>query len=38
MDKRFLEALKTKDSSFKENMAARIVDESHTVETWTGLR
>jgi len=37
-DKRFLEALKTKDSLFNENLAVRIVDESHTVETWTGLR
>jgi len=38
MDKRFLEALKTKDSLFNENLAGCIVDESHTVETWTGLR
>jgi len=38
MDKRFLEALNTKDSLFNENMAACVVDESHTVETWTGLR
>ena len=37
-DKRFLEALKTKDSLFNENLAGCIVDESHTVETWTGLR
>lgn len=38
MDKRFLDALKSKDSLFNENLAAFIVDESHTVETWTGLR
>jgi len=36
--KPFLEALKTKDSLFNENLAACIVDKSHTVETWTGLR
>ena len=38
MENRFLDSLKSKDSLFDENMAACIVDESHTVETWTGLR
>ena len=38
MDKRFLDSLKLKDSLFNENLVACIVDESHTVETWTGLR
>ena len=38
MDKRFLNSLIAKDSLFNESLAACIVDESHTVETWTGLR
>ena len=38
MDKRFVNSLKLKDSFFNANLAACIVDESHTVETWTGLR
>ena len=38
MDKHFVESLKSKDSSFNSNLAACIVDETHTVETWTGLR
>ena len=39
MDKRFHNSLKAKDSLFSENLAACIVlGESHTVETWTGLR
>ena len=37
-DKRFVNSLKLKDSFFNANLAACIVDESHTVETWTGLR
>lgn len=36
-DKRFLSHLK-KDSFFKSNLLACVVDETHTVETWTGLR
>ena len=36
-DKRFVESLKKKNS-FNKNLAACIVDETHTVETWTGLR
>ena len=38
MDKRFLNSLIAKDSLFNESLAACIVDESHTGETWTGLR
>ena len=38
LDKRFLNSLIAKDSLFNESLAACIVDESHTVETWTGLR
>ena len=38
VDKRFVNSLKLKDSFFNANLAACIVDESHTVETWTGLR
>ena len=37
IDKRFLESLK-KDSPFSRFIAACVVDESHTIETWTGLR
>jgi len=36
-DKRFLDVLK-RDSCFTRNLMACIVDESHTLETWTGLR
>ena len=38
LDKRFLNSLKAKDSLFNKTLAALIVDESHTLETWTGLR
>ena len=37
IDKRFLESLK-KDSPFSRFIAACVIDESHTIETWTGLR
>ena len=37
-DKRFVESLKKMNSLFNKNLAACIVDETHTVETWTGLR
>ncbi|KAK2548487.1 hypothetical protein P5673_031268 [Acropora cervicornis] len=33
LDKRFLNSLKAKDSSFNKTLAALIVDESHTLET-----
>lgn len=35
---RFLAAIKKKSTPFYENLAAIIVDECHTVETWTGRR
>lgn len=37
IDKRFLESLK-KHSPFSRFIAACVIDESHTIETWTGLR
>ena len=37
LDKRFLQSLK-KDTVFSRRMVACVVDESHTIETWTGLR
>ena len=36
--KPFLSSLKKSSSSLHENLAAIIVDGSHTVETWTGQR
>ena len=36
-DKRFLQSLK-KDTTFSSSLVACVVDESHTVETWTSLR
>ena len=36
--KPFLASLKKTDTPFHQNLAAIIVDESHTVETWTGQR
>ena len=36
--KSFLEALKREGNSLHDNLAAIVVDESHTVETWTGKR
>lgn len=36
--KPFLSSLKKSGSPFHQNLAAIIVDESHTVETWTGQR
>ena len=38
LDKRFLNSLKAKGSLFNKTLAALIVDEIHTLETWTGLR
>ena len=37
LDERFLRVLK-KDSVFSHGVLACVVDESHTLETWTGLR
>ena len=37
LDKRFLQSLK-KDTVFSRRMIACVIDESHTIETWTGLR
>ncbi|XP_068713268.1 ATP-dependent DNA helicase RecQ-like [Montipora foliosa] len=36
--KSFLQALKREGNSLHDNLAAIVVDESHTVETWTGKR
>ena len=38
MDKRFLDILKDNCSSLDRKLAAVVVDESHTVEMWTGER
>ena len=38
LDKHFLNSLKAKDSLFNKTLAVLIVNESHTLETWTGLR
>ena len=38
LSKPFLSSLKKTASLFHQNMCAIIVDESHTVETWTGQR
>ena len=35
-DKRFLQSLK--NTAFSSSLVACVVDESHRVETWTGLR
>ena len=37
LDKSFLQSLKM-DTVFSRRMVACVVDESHTIETWTGLR
>ena len=37
LDKNFLEILK-RNCKFQSSLAAIVVDESHTVETWTGKR
>ena len=37
LDKRFLQSLK-KSNVFSRRTVACVVDESHTIETWTGLR
>ena len=36
INERFLESLK-KDTTFSRGLVALVVDESHTLETWTGL-
>ena len=36
--KPFIEILKDSSSPLHQNIAAIVVDESHTVETWTGKR
>ena len=38
LTKPFLSSLKKSSSPLHQNLAAVIVDESHTVETWTGQR
>ena len=38
MDKEFLNSLKSQKSPFIANLVACILDETHTVKTWTGLR
>ena len=38
LEARFLEALKDQSSKIHQRIAAIVVDESHTVETWTGMR
>ena len=38
LSKPFHSSLKKKASLFHQNMRAIIVDESHTVDTWTGQR
>lgn len=34
LEKEFLEVLK--EGQFHDNMAAVVIDESHTIEAWTG--
>ena len=38
LGKKFLNVLKDNDSKLHQSLAAVVVDESHTVETWTGKR
>lgn len=38
LEKPFLDRLKKSSTPLHQNLAALIVDESHTVETWTGQR
>ena len=38
LSKPFLSCLKKTDSPFHQQLCAIVVDESHTVETWTGQR
>ena len=38
LSKSFLDSLKKEGNSLHDNLAAIVVDESHTVETWTGKR
>ena len=37
-NKGFLSSLKNEKTVFHQNLAAVVVDESHTIETWTGKR
>ena len=37
-DKKFLRMLKRASSPFLSSIVACVIDESHTIETWTGLR
>ena len=38
LERRFLNILKASSSSLHRKLAAAVVDESHTVEMWTGKR
>ena len=38
LSKTFLDSLKKEGNSLHDNLAAIVVDECHTVETWTGKR
>lgn len=38
LSKNFLESLKREGSPLHDNLAAIVVDESHTIETWTGKK
>ena len=38
LGKSFLDYLKREGNALHDNLAATVVDESHTVETWTGKR
>lgn len=38
LEKPILDLLKKSNTLLHQNLAALIVDESHTVETWSGLR
>ena len=38
LERRFLNILKNSSSSLHKKLAAVVVDESHTVEMWTGKR
>lgn len=38
LEKRFLAALKDPDSKIHNRISAIVIDESHTIETWTGKR
>ena len=38
IERRFLDVVKDTDSSLHQKLAAIVIDESHTVEMWTGKR